>query len=128
GGIPDEMTGTRLRFAGVSVRRPIPEQLGGVTPVDFFRMIGAPAWLGPIHIVIGSLPGGINMATSSTSNVLHPLYRVALFAGGAGLSDGELLEAFFARREGAFFEVLVRRHGPMVLGVCQRILRNLHDG
>src|SRR5262249_25132927 len=32
-----------------------------------------------------------------------------------------------ARREGAFFEVLVRRHGPMVLGVCQRILRNPHD-
>jgi RNA polymerase sigma factor (sigma-70 family) len=47
--------------------------------------------------------------------------------GPAELSDGQLLELFLAHRDEAAFEVLVRRHGPMVLGVCQRVLRNVHD-
>jgi RNA polymerase sigma factor (sigma-70 family) len=43
------------------------------------------------------------------------------------LSDGGLLDRFVARREEAAFEEIVRRHGPMVWGVCRRILRNTHD-
>jgi RNA polymerase sigma factor (sigma-70 family) len=45
----------------------------------------------------------------------------------AGLSDGQLLERFIARREGAALEALVQRHGPMVWGVCRRVLRDHHD-
>src|SRR4051794_40905303 len=42
-------------------------------------------------------------------------------------SDGQLLDRFIARQdEGAFAEI-VRRHGLMVLGVCQRVLDNPHD-
>jgi RNA polymerase sigma factor (sigma-70 family) len=44
-----------------------------------------------------------------------------------GLSDGQLLDRFVTRREGAFLEALVRRHGPMVWGVCRRVLRDHHD-
>jgi RNA polymerase sigma factor (sigma-70 family) len=44
-----------------------------------------------------------------------------------GLSDGSLLERFAAHREDAAFEALVRRHGPVVWGVCRRVLRNHHD-
>ena len=44
-----------------------------------------------------------------------------------GLSDGQLLDRFVARREEAVFEALVRRHGPMVWGVCRRVLRDHHD-
>jgi RNA polymerase sigma-70 factor (ECF subfamily) len=44
-----------------------------------------------------------------------------------GLSDGQLLGCFAARRDEAAFEALIQRHGPMVWGVCRRILRDHHD-
>jgi RNA polymerase sigma factor (sigma-70 family) len=51
----------------------------------------------------------------------------AVLAREGGLSDGQLLQRFLARRDESAFAALVRRHGPMVLGVCRRILRNGHD-
>src|SRR5437764_15399594 len=44
-----------------------------------------------------------------------------------GLTDSQLLERFLANRDGAAFELLVWRHGPMVLRVCQRIMRDAHS-
>jgi RNA polymerase sigma factor (sigma-70 family) len=44
-----------------------------------------------------------------------------------GLTDAQLLERFLARGEGVAFEAMVRRHGPMVLGVCRRVLTDPHD-
>ena len=67
------------------------------------------------------------MATSLLNPLLDQLRRAVLLPDGAGLTDGQLLESFVVRREEAAFEALLRRHGPMVLGVCQRILRNVHD-
>ncbi len=45
----------------------------------------------------------------------------------AGAGDAELLGRFVAHRDERAFEALVRRHGPMVLGVCRRVLRNEAD-
>jgi RNA polymerase sigma-70 factor (ECF subfamily) len=45
----------------------------------------------------------------------------------AALTDSQLLEGFIARRDQAAFEALLSRHGPMVLGVCRRILMDEHD-
>jgi RNA polymerase sigma factor (sigma-70 family) len=42
-------------------------------------------------------------------------------------TDGQLLESFVSCRDPAAYEALVRRHGPMVWGVCCRVLRNHHD-
>ncbi|VTR96683.1 (myosin heavy-chain) kinase : Uncultured bacterium genome assembly Metasoil_fosmids_resub OS=uncultured bacterium PE=4 SV=1: Sigma70_r2: Sigma70_r4_2: WD40: WD40: WD40: WD40: WD40: WD40: WD40: WD40 [Gemmata massiliana] len=41
-------------------------------------------------------------------------------------SDAELLERFVATADGEAFGALVARHGPMVLGVCRRVLGSPH--
>ncbi|HJZ91753.1 MAG TPA: sigma-70 family RNA polymerase sigma factor, partial [Gemmataceae bacterium] len=43
------------------------------------------------------------------------------------LTDAELLKQFAAGRDEEAFTALVRRHGPMVLGVCRRVLRDRND-
>jgi RNA polymerase sigma factor (sigma-70 family) len=43
------------------------------------------------------------------------------------LTDTELLKRFAQRHEEAAFAALLRRHGPMVLSVCRRVLHNSHD-
>jgi RNA polymerase sigma factor (sigma-70 family) len=58
-----------------------------------------------------------------TNCVIQEVRRVAAF----GLSDRELLDAMVTRRDQTAFEALLRRHGPMVLAVCRRVLHNLHD-
>ena len=42
-------------------------------------------------------------------------------------TDGQLLDAFLSGRSEIAFEELLKRHGPLVLGVCGRILRDPHD-
>jgi RNA polymerase sigma factor (sigma-70 family) len=49
------------------------------------------------------------------------------FADGGGLTDGQLLARFLDSREEAAFAALLRRHGPMVLGVCLRVLNHVQD-
>src|SRR3954454_10891197 len=43
------------------------------------------------------------------------------------VSDHVLLSRYLARRDEAAFAALVRRHGPMVLGVCEAVLRHRQD-
>ncbi len=45
----------------------------------------------------------------------------------AGPTDGELLRRYVVASDEAAFEALLRRHGPMVLGVCRRLLTSDSD-
>ena len=54
---------------------------------------------------------------------LQTLFEAVTFVG---LSDGQLLERFIARPEGAFVGALVLWHGAMVWGVCRRVVRDRH--
>ena len=67
------------------------------------------------------------MATCQLSPVIEQLRRSTLIRDGAGLTDGQLLSRFIEGEDEAAFEALVRRHGPMVLGVSRRLLHNHHD-
>jgi RNA polymerase sigma factor (sigma-70 family) len=67
------------------------------------------------------------MASSPISEFMQHLRSVQLLAEGAELTDGQLLECFLSRQEPAALEALVCRHGPMVWGVCRRILGTQHD-
>jgi RNA polymerase sigma factor (sigma-70 family) len=47
--------------------------------------------------------------------------------GSADVSDQQLLERFATARDETAFALLVRRYGPLVLGVCRRVLHHEHD-
>jgi RNA polymerase sigma factor (sigma-70 family) len=66
------------------------------------------------------------MATD-LGNAIRDLRRAALVRDAGEMDDEELLERFVAGHDEAAFEALVRRHGPMVLGVCRRLLRHVQD-
>jgi RNA polymerase sigma factor (sigma-70 family) len=67
------------------------------------------------------------MSTSPLSSFIRRL-RGGIAAGQpGGLSDAQLLDRWLALRDEAAFEVLLWRHGPMILGVCRRVLDNDAD-
>ena len=65
------------------------------------------------------------MATAQTSPILTYIRHLSS-VHLAELSDAQLLKRFASRRDEAAFAVLVRRHGPLVLSVCRRVLRDGH--
>jgi RNA polymerase sigma-70 factor (ECF subfamily) len=67
------------------------------------------------------------MGQARWSSVLHYLQKVAGSPGAGELDDDQLLDRFIAARDDAAFAVLVRRHGPLVLGVCRRVLHHEAD-
>src|SRR5262249_47581550 len=70
----------------------------------------------------GRLDGGIPMTA-----MLQHLRRTLSLPNEGEITDGELLEGFLTWRDDAAFAALVRRHGPMVWGVCRRVLARHHD-
>ncbi|HEY1859629.1 MAG TPA: sigma-70 family RNA polymerase sigma factor, partial [Gemmataceae bacterium] len=67
------------------------------------------------------------MPSAQLNHVIRHLRQAARQQEVAASTDGQLLDRFLARREEAAFAALVRRHGPMVFGVCRRVLHHTHD-
>jgi RNA polymerase sigma factor (sigma-70 family) len=59
------------------------------------------------------------------ATVLQLFYRFG-GSGGAETPDAQLLNRFVSRQDETAFAELVRRHGPMVLSVSRRVLRDDH--
>jgi hypothetical protein len=67
------------------------------------------------------------MSTRSLHPALRRLHHVLAHLDAGGVSDAQLLGRFVRQGDEAALELLVRRHGPMVLGVCRRVLRREQD-
>lgn len=61
------------------------------------------------------------MATVRQNRLLQHL-QSGLPEQGEATNDGRLLDCYIARRDEASFAAIVKRHGPMVWGVCCRML------
>src|SRR5262245_5036407 len=59
--------------------------------------------------------------------VLQHIRRLVNTEAAQRWTDGELLRRYAVHRDEGAFAALVERHGPMVLGVCRRVLRHDQD-
>ena len=70
------------------------------------------------------------MDSEATRGILRDIHTLYTLGTMGGRTDAELLERFLARGDSDAedaFATLVARHGPMVLGVCRRMLPASHD-
>jgi RNA polymerase sigma factor (sigma-70 family) len=66
------------------------------------------------------------MASGGLQSLMR-LLRSTAYADADTSADAALLQRFVTHRDDAAFAALVDRHGPMVLGVCRRVLQNRYD-
>jgi RNA polymerase sigma factor (sigma-70 family) len=71
--------------------------------------------------------GASAMAKGQLGVLLDCLRDGSLAGVAATRLDSQLLQEFITRRDDEVFAALVRRHGPMVMGVCRRLLRCSQD-
>lgn len=67
------------------------------------------------------------MAQRPLSPILRYLHRLYGRPEIAELTDRQLLRRFAALGDEEAFALIVRRHGPMILGLCRRLLQNPED-
>src|SRR5438309_1790792 len=67
------------------------------------------------------------MTMTDPGKVLRRLRNFVTAEGARAAPDRQLLDRFTRGRDEAAFEALVRRHGPLVLGVCRRVLHQEQD-
>jgi RNA polymerase sigma factor (sigma-70 family) len=66
------------------------------------------------------------MSAVAIHSLLHHIQRIPTPGGGDGLTDRQVLERFAAGDQDVF-AVLLRRHGPLVWGICRRELGHEQD-
>jgi RNA polymerase sigma factor (sigma-70 family) len=67
------------------------------------------------------------MTNGRFENLLSYLQHLKATTNAQNASDGELVKSFASSRDDRAFTALFNRHGPMVLGVCRRMLGDGQD-
>ncbi len=67
------------------------------------------------------------MANVTVSPLLRHIRKIAAKQSVKERTDLELMQQFAAERDESAFTTLVERYGPLVWGVCHRVLRDRHD-
>ncbi len=67
------------------------------------------------------------MASTPLRPVLRYIRKIVDGPSSDLAADSQLLDRFVSHQNEAAFTALVERHGPMVMGICRRILCNSHD-
>src|SRR6266481_3428890 len=67
------------------------------------------------------------MAGRQLDAVMEHIRHLANGGRASALTDQQLLERFIAAHDQAAFAILVGRHGPMILGLCRRLLHHVQD-
>ena len=67
------------------------------------------------------------MSSGQRAIALDSMRRLFDSGTAVGQSDRQLLDRFIAARDETAFEAILRRHGPMVLGVCRRAIADQND-
>src|SRR5215212_7373870 len=67
------------------------------------------------------------MARDSLHCILHHLHQLVGSGRDEEVTDAALLDRYIHVHNAAAFEALVLRHGPMVLRLCRRLLRQVAD-
>jgi RNA polymerase sigma factor (sigma-70 family) len=67
------------------------------------------------------------MAGSQLTSILRHIRHLVGGGDGGAASDRQLLHRYAECGDSDAFATLVERHGPLALGVCQRVLGNSHD-
>src|SRR6516165_12016025 len=65
------------------------------------------------------------MATPPSSTLLKQINQA--LAISQARPDQQLLQDFVAQKDESAFATLLKRHGPMVLGICRRVLHDRHE-
>lgn len=66
------------------------------------------------------------MATKQIKAAVQLIHSLVTDPGQNKEDDGRLLTAFLASNDQVAFATIVRRHGPMVFGICHRFLNDFH--
>ncbi|HLJ97823.1 MAG TPA: RNA polymerase sigma factor [Gemmataceae bacterium] len=69
----------------------------------------------------------MTIPSNQVNSILRYIRRLAAAECAVEMADRELLHRFVTRRDEAAYAVLVRRHGPMVLRLCLRVLQHEQD-
>jgi RNA polymerase sigma factor (sigma-70 family) len=67
------------------------------------------------------------MASAPLGTVVQHICKLVSTPAAGRATDGQLLQRFARERDDEAFRELMRRHGPLVLGVCRRVLRHEQD-